>query len=43
MGYTIKQNIHECVNGGGAFVVFLIDRKPVAGTSYATSTQCPTN
>jgi hypothetical protein len=42
MGYTNKQNIHECVNGAGAFVDFLIGRKPVAGTSYATSTQWPT-
>jgi len=42
MGYTNKQNIHECVIGAGAFVDFLIGRKPVAGTSYATSTQWPT-
>ena len=41
MGYTNKQNIHECVNGAGAFVDFLIGRKPMAGTSYATSTQWP--
>lgn len=41
-GYTNKQNVHECVNGAGAFVDFLIGRKSVAGTSYATSTQWPT-
>ncbi|MGB4067708.1 MAG: hypothetical protein E8D49_07800 [Nitrospira sp.] len=41
MGYTNKQNINECVNGAGAFVDFLIGRKPVAGTSYATASQWP--
>ena len=42
MGYTNRQNVHECLNGAGAFLDFLVGRKPVAGTSYATADRWPT-
>ncbi len=42
MGYTNQQNINECLNGAGAFIDFLVGRKPQAGISYATSDRWPT-
>ncbi len=41
MGYTNKQNLNECLNGAGAFVDYLLGRKPVMGTSYATNQDWP--
>jgi hypothetical protein len=42
MGYTNPQNLNECLNGAGAFVDFLLGRRPVKGTRYASSEQWPT-
>jgi len=42
MGYTNKQNINECLNGAGAFLDFLVGRRPFSGTSYATADKWPT-
>ena len=36
MGYTNRQNLHECLNGAGAFIEFFLGRKPEKGMSYAT-------
>jgi len=42
MGYTNPQNLNECLNGAGAFVDFLLGRRPAKGTKYASSEQWPT-
>ena len=42
MGYTNRTNLHECLNGAGAFIDFLRGVPPKMGTSYATSLKWPT-
>ena len=43
MGYSNSQNRRECLNGAGAFVDFLLGRRPRAGVRYATSDTWPTS
>ncbi len=43
IGYTNPQNVHECINGAGAFVDFMLGRRPRMGTSYATAPRWPTS
>ncbi len=42
MGYTNQQNLNECLNGAGAFVDFLLGKRPKMNTRYATSETWPT-